>query len=134
MSRESVAPEGLGYQRLAAWQRAMDPVEAVYGASRDWPRDEQYGLISQARRAAISIPSNLAEGHGKSGRREYAHHVSIAFGSLSELETQLLIANRLGYLQSSDLEPLLSRIAEVRRIMRGLLRSLKPPSPDSADV
>jgi four helix bundle protein len=112
----------------------MDLVEGVYGASRDWPRDEQYGLTSQVRRAAISIPSNLAEGHGKSGRREYAHHASIAFGSLSELETQLLIANRLGYLQNRDLEPLLSRIAEVRRIMRGLLRSLKPPTAETVDL
>ena len=119
-------PDTPGYQRLAAWQRAMDLVEAVYATSRAWPRDEQYGLTGQARRAAISIPSNLAEGHGRSGRKEYAHHVSIAFGSLCELETQLLIAHRLGYVSTQELEPLLDRIAEARRIILGLLRSLKP--------
>jgi len=106
----------------------MDLVEAVYAVSREWPRDEQYGLIGQARRAAISIPSNLAEGHGRSGKKEYAHHVSIAFGSLCELETQLLIAGRLGYLGRDQLAPLIERIAEVRRILLGLLRSLRAPS------
>ncbi|MCA9877017.1 MAG: four helix bundle protein [Thermomicrobiales bacterium] len=103
-------------------------VEEVYTVSRTWPRDEQYGLIGQARRAAISIPSNLAEGHGRSGRKEYAHHVSIAFGSLCELETQLLIARRLGYVGNDLLAPIMERIAEVRRIILGLLRSLRSPS------
>lgn len=106
----------------------MDLVEAVYTVSRTWPRGEQYGLTGQARRAAVSIPSNLAEGHGRSGRKEFAHHVSIAFGSLCELETQLLIAHRLGYISNNQLDPIMERIAEVRRIILGLLRSLRPPS------
>jgi four helix bundle protein len=110
----------------------MDLVEAVYAVAREWPRDEQYGLTGQTRRAAISIPSNLAEGHGRSGRKEYAHHVSIAFGSLCELETQLLIANRLGYLGNHDRDPILERVAEIRRIMLGLLRSLKSSIDSSA--
>jgi four helix bundle protein len=126
-------PEGQGYQRLIAWQRSMDLVENVYAFSRDWPKEEIYGLTGQARRAAISIPSNLAEGHGRSGRREYAHHVSIAFGSLCELETQLLIAGRLGFLRERDLATLLQRIAEVRRLILGLLRSLNATSPQDKD-
>jgi four helix bundle protein len=117
-----------GFQRLAAWQKSMDLVEAVYRESRNWPRDETYGLVSQARRAAISIPSNIAEGHGRSGAREYAHHVSIAFGSLSELETQLLIAHRLGYSQDEQIDALMAQIVEVRRIIRGLLSSLRQRS------
>lgn len=116
--------EGVGgFQRLAAWQKSMDLVEAVYRETRTWPREETYGLVSQARRAAISIPSNIAEGHGRSGAREYAHHVSIAYGSLSELETQVLIAHRLGFTQDDQITTLMATIVEVRRITRGLLNS-----------
>ena len=79
-----------GYQDLVAWQKAMALVIAVYRVTSAWPREEQYGLTSQIRRAAVAIPSNLAEGHGRTGAREYAHHVSIAFGSLCDLETQML--------------------------------------------
>ncbi len=121
--------EGPGYQRLVAWQKAMDLVEVVYQESQMWPREEAYGLTSQARRAAISIPSNLAEGHGKSGSREFAHHVSIAYGSLCELETQILIAQRLGYSDTDATARLVSSTTEVRRITRGLLHSLRSPTP-----
>src|SRR5919112_6669392 len=86
-----------GYQDLVTWQKAMELVTAVYRVTRDWPHEEQYGLTSQVRRAAVAIPSNLAEGHGRSGRREFSHHVSIAYGSLCELETQLLIAEQLDF-------------------------------------
>jgi four helix bundle protein len=120
--------EGPGYQGLIAWQRAMDLVEAVYVTTRKWPREEMYGLTQQARRAAISIPSNIAEGHGRSGTKEYAHHVSVAYGSLSELETQILIGERLGYHPESETRGLLQRTSEVRRILRGLLKSLRAPT------
>jgi four helix bundle protein len=91
-----------------------------------------YGLTSQARRAAVAIPSNLAEGHGRSGPREYAHHVSIAFGSLCELETQVLIGERLGYSNGDATAELMSRAAEVRRLIRGLIRSLRPSTSAEA--
>jgi four helix bundle protein len=117
-----------GFQDLIAWQKAMELVTAVYGVTREWPREEQYGLISQIRRAAVAIPSNLAEGHGRSGPREYAHHVSIAFGSLCELETQMLIGERLGYTNGDVTAELMTRTAEVRRLIRGLIRSLQSPT------
>ena len=119
-----------GYQDLVVWQKAMELVTAVYQITRDWPHEEQYGLISQVRRAAVAIPSNLAEGHGRSGRREFAHHVSVAYGSLCELETQLLIAERLGYSDAEATEFLMNRIADVRRLTNGLLRSLQSATPN----
>jgi four helix bundle protein len=119
-----------GYQDLVVWQKAMELVTAVYGITRDWPHEEQYGLTSQVRRAAVAIPSNLAEGHGRSGRREFAHHVSIAYGSLCELETQLLMAERLDYSDAVATESLMKRIADVRRLTNGLLRSLQSATPD----
>jgi four helix bundle protein len=121
--RTDQASQG-GFKELVAWQKAMVLVDSVYRATRSWPREELYGLTSQVRRAAISIPSNLAEGHGRTGPREYAHHVSIAFGSLSELETQILIAQSLGYATSETAERLTAEIADVRKLVRGLLRSL----------
>jgi four helix bundle protein len=119
-----------GYQDLFVWQKAMELVTTVYRATRSWPHEEQYGLTSQVRRAAVAIPSNLAEGHGRSGRREFAHHVSIAYGSLCELETQLLIAERLEYSDSEMTESLMNRIADVRRLTSGLLRSLQSSTPN----
>ena len=117
-----------GYQDLIAWQKAMELVIAVYRVTSAWPREEQYGLTSQIRRAAVAIPSNLAEGHGRTGAREYAHHVSIAFGSLCELETQMLIGEQPGYSSSETTADLMMKISEVRRLIRGLIRSLRRPT------
>jgi four helix bundle protein len=119
-----------GYRDLVVWQKAMELVTAVYRVTRDWPHEEQYGLTSQVRRAAVAIPSNVAEGHCRSGRREFAHHVSIAYGSLCELETQLLIAEDLDYGDAEATESLMDRIAEVRRLASGLLRSLQASTPN----
>ncbi len=122
-----------GYRDLVAWQRAMDLVGMVYEASRDWPKEEQFGLTNQARRAAVSVPANIAEGKGRSGVREYLHHVSIAHGSLCEIETHLLLAGRLGYLDAATLEPLLERSAEVGRLLRGPIKRLHQAMPTRAD-
>lgn len=84
------------YRELEVWQVAMDLCEEVYRVSADFPADERFGLISQIRRAAVSVPSNIAEGYGRINRGEYVHHVSIARGSLYETETQLTLAVRLG--------------------------------------
>ena len=86
------------YQELIVWQKAMNLAEEVYKVSRSFPREEIYGLTSQLRRAAISIPSNVAEGQGRRTTADFLHHLSIAYGSLLELETQILIATRLSYL------------------------------------
>ena len=84
------------YQELIVWQKAMDLVEDVYKSSRDFPREEIYALTSQIRRAAVSIPSNIAEGQGRRTTLDFLRHLSIAYGSLREVETQILIAGRRG--------------------------------------
>src|SRR6185369_4825205 len=86
------------YRDLIAWQKAMDLVELVYAATTGFPTDERFGLTSQVRRAVVSIPSNIAEGQARRSQSEFLHFLSIAHGSLREVETQLLIATRLRYL------------------------------------
>ena len=113
------------YQELIAWQRAMDLVEEVYTASRDFPREEIYALTSQIRRAAVSIPSNIAEGQGRRTTADFLRHLSIAYGSLCELETQILTAQRLRYLVQEKVENILRRAGEVGRILNGLMASLE---------
>ena len=113
------------YSDLVAWQKAMDLVEAVYRATRAFPKEELYGLSSQLRRAATSIPSNIAEGHCRNGRREFVHHLSIALGSLGELETQVMISERLGYLAAPESSKIQASAAEAGRIIVGLMHSLE---------
>jgi four helix bundle protein len=93
----------------------MDLVEAVYRASADFPRTEIYGLTSQLRRAAVSVPSNIAEGHTRESTKDYLNHVSMAQASLAEVETQLEIAGRLGYLEATITAPLLEKAASLGR-------------------
>jgi four helix bundle protein len=121
------------YRDLIAWQKAMDMVEGVYRATRSWPRDEIYGLTSQVRRAAVSVPANVAEGKGRIGSAEFAHHLSMAHGSLCEMETHLQLGHRLGYLTEVELGQLLSQAQEVGRLLQGLIRSLRstPRRPEA---
>lgn len=112
------------YRDLIAWQKAMDLVVSVYDATKTFPRDELFGLTSQMRRAVVSIPCNIAEGQTRDSTREFVHFLSIACGSLSELETQLLIASRLHYLTDQQVATTLAECAEVARIINGLKRSL----------
>src|SRR5258708_6820308 len=113
------------YQDLIAWQKAMDLVEDVYKASRDFPREEVYALTSQIRRAAVSVPSNIAEGQGRRTTADFLRHLSIAYGSLREVETQILIAQRLKYIIKGKVENVLSRAGEVGRLLNGLMASLE---------
>ncbi len=113
------------YRDLVAWRKAMDPVTDVYRATNGFPKEETYGLMSQVRRAAVSVPSNLAEGQGRLTRGEFQHFIGQARGSLMELETQLQIARNLGYLEFERTEGLLGTCAEVGRILNGLLVSLR---------
>jgi four helix bundle protein len=99
------------YADLIAWQKAMDLVEAVYKSTQCFPREELYGLTSQPRRAAVSIPSNIAEGQGRRTDPEFLHFLSIAHGSLREAETQILIAERLKYTNADTREALLAQAA-----------------------
>jgi four helix bundle protein len=106
------------------WQRSLDVALRVYDATEAIPRCELYGLSAQMRRAAVSIPSNIAEGHGRHHLGEYLHHLSIANGSLMELETQVIISSRRKYLSPDEDRRLLGSTAEVGRMLAGLTRSL----------
>ena len=103
----------------------MRLVGSVYELSRRFPKEEVYGLTSQVRRAAVSVPSNIAEGQGRDSTREFLHHLSIAYGSLMEVETQVLIAEDLGYLEKQEVMDFLERSAETGRIVNGLMKSLR---------
>jgi four helix bundle protein len=94
-------------------------------ATRAWPREELFGLTSQARRAAAAVPANIAEGHGRLGPKEFLHHLSIAVGSLHELETHLQLAQRLEFLDEDACSALEDQTAEVGRLLGGLIRSLR---------
>ncbi|MFH1085076.1 MAG: four helix bundle protein [Chloroflexota bacterium] len=108
----------------------MDLVETVYRLSKRLPAEEQFGLVSQMRRAAVSLPANIAEGHGRTHRGDYLHHLSMARGSLAELETHLMIAQRLGYLKEQDLPEAWTLAEETGRLLNGLIRALRSaPSP-----
>jgi four helix bundle protein len=113
-----------GYRDLIAWQKAMVLVRSVYELTKTWPQYEQFGLTNQERRAAVSVPSNIAEGKGRTGSREYSHHLSVSHGSLCELETQLLIAQDLGYATDSQIGSVMRQTADVGRLIRGLIKSL----------
>ena len=108
-------------QDLLVWQKAMDMVLKVYEVTRSFPRDEVYGLVSQMRRTAISVPSNIAEGKGRRSRKELAQFLFHARGSLLELETQNRIAERLGYLDRSGAAGLKIHSSEVGRLLNGMI-------------
>ncbi len=118
------------YRELIVWQKAMDLVESVYKVTGQFPNTEVYGLTSQVRRAAVSIPSNIAEGQGRHTTRDFLHFLSVAQGSLCEVETQIIIAERLGYIQHELESRLLDLAAEVGRLINGLCNSLNKKLTD----
>ena len=111
------------HYRLEAWKESIALVKRVYEITREFPREEIYGLISQMRRAAVSIPSNLAEGAARTGSREFAQFLNMARGSLSELETQLIIAAELCYIDNDN--DVFAHIDKVSRLVTGLHKSVK---------
>lgn len=113
------------YRDLLAWQKAMDLVESVYHVTQAFPREEVYGLTSQLRRAAISIASNIAEGQGRRSSRDFLRFLSIAYGSLREVETQILIAERLRYINASQRTTVIDQSSEVGRLVNGLMRTVE---------
>jgi four helix bundle protein len=112
------------FRELRVWQAAMDLVEKIYNLTRNFPREETYGLTNQLRRAAISVPSNIAEGHTREHLKEYLHHLSMAQASLAELETQIEIATRLKYVQPEALEHFLSDLNSLGKQMYALRNAL----------
>ncbi|MBS9719431.1 four helix bundle protein [Tianweitania sp. BSSL-BM11] len=115
------------YKDLLVWQQAMDLVVAVYTLTKTWPRDETFGLTSQARRAATSVPANIAEGFGRENRGSYQQFLRIAQGSLKELETHLQIAQRVQMSPRMQIEPLLQQAESVGKLIRLLIRKLSEP-------
>ncbi|MBU4197770.1 MAG: four helix bundle protein [Alphaproteobacteria bacterium] len=113
------------YRDLLVWQKALSWVELVYAATREWPSDERFGLISQVRRACVSVPSNIAEGCARRSTPEFLRFLSIARGSLAEVETQLIIAQRLTYLEDAALTRLLDSADEISRMLSGLISKLE---------
>jgi len=114
----------MDYRELVVWQKAMDLVTEIYNITTTFPNEERFGLSSQARRAAVSIPSNIAEGHGRKTTGAYLNHISIAYGSLMELETQVQIAERLKFLPAEKVSAILEKISEIARMLNGLKKSL----------
>lgn len=110
------------YKDLTVWQKAIDLVTEVYKATKEFPKEELYGLTSQLRQCAVSVPSNIAEGQGRLTRGEFRQFLGHAKGSLAELDTQLIIAEKLGYLKGP--QALVNQLAEVARLLNGLLNSL----------
>jgi four helix bundle protein len=118
------------FRELLAWQKAMALVTEVYRTTEAFPRTEMYGLTSQVRRSAVSIPSNIAEGKGRSSKKEFVHFLSNARGSLCEMQTQLEIARNLGYLTTAAFDQLDEQAREVDRILNGLMKAIRVP-PES---
>lgn len=113
------------FRELRIWQAAMDLVEKIYLLTRSFPKQETYGLTSQLQRAAVSIPSNIAEGHTREHLKEYLHHLSMAQASLAELETQLEIARRLKYLTVGQLKELMGDSSSLGKQMYSLRNALR---------
>lgn len=111
------------YGDLIVWQKAMELVTKIYHVTREFPKDELFGLVNQIRRAAVSIPSNIAEGQGRLSAKEFRQFLGNARGSLAELETQIKIACNLQYLAESDVQILLESASEVGRLLNGLITS-----------
>ena len=112
------------YKDLIVWQKAMDLVVEAYRITTRFPTDERFGLTIQIRRAAVSVPSNIAEGQGRGPTQDFIRFLSIARGSLQEVDTQLLLAARLGFLPQGDYDRLADLIVEVAKMINGLIRSI----------
>ena len=113
------------YKDLEVWQKAMDMVTMCYQTTKDFPKNEVYGLSSQLQRAAVSIPANIAEGRERKYSKEFVQHLSIAYSSLAELETHIQIAQRLNYINSTKTKNLLEKTSEIGRMINGLRKSIE---------
>jgi four helix bundle protein len=121
----------LHYRELVAWQKAVGLVTDIYKITSDFPSREKFGLVSQLRRAAVSIPSNIAEGQGRASTGEFKQFLGHARGSLFELSTQILIAKNLAFINESSAAKLDEQINEVGRLISGLIRALKAKQEDT---
>lgn len=113
------------YKDLQVWQRSMILVEMIYKMTSKFPAQEQWGLTIQMRRSAVSVPSNIAEGYGRQATGEYRHHLSIGRGSLLELETQVILCNRLNYLKAEDADHILDEVRQISRMLATLVSKMR---------
>ena len=113
------------YRDLLVWQKSMALVKDIYNETRSFPKEELWGLSSQMRRAAVSVPCNIAEGQGRTSKKEFKQFLSMSRGSLLELETQLQIAADLGFLNADSASRLIDRTEELLRMLNGLMKSLQ---------
>jgi len=116
----SEKPKVRSYRDLIVWQKAMDLVRAIYNLTTSFPTDERFGLISQVRRAAVSVPSNIAEGPARHTSREFVQFISHAEGSLAEVDTQLTLSNQLGFCNGPQTVEIFSLIEEIRKMLMSL--------------
>ena len=123
-------PHSKAFRDLKVWQRSMDLVEKIYKVSATFPKDERFGLISQIRRAAVSVPSNIGEGSRRKKRKAFLNHLDIALGSQAEVEVQLEISQRLQFLKIADYKQTQVAVEEIGRMLNGLIISLEPVSDD----
>jgi four helix bundle protein len=119
-------PHSNAFRDLKVWQRSMDLVERIYEVSAAFPKDERFGLTSQLRRAAVSVPSNIGEGSRRKKRKAFLNHLDIALGSQGEVEVQLEIAQRLRFLKIADYKQTQIAVEEIGRMLNGLIVSLEP--------
>lgn len=120
------------HQNLQAWSQSVELVTTIYRTTERFPKEERYGLTAQIRRAAVSIPANIAEGAGRRSPKEFVYFLSNSQGSASELETELIIANNLGYLDKANCAQLISKLERIGRLITGLSRSVSGPKHLSA--
>ena len=113
------------YKDLQVWQEAMELVASIYQVVKTFPEAEKFGMVQQMCRAGVSVPANIAEGHGSSHRKVFLNHLSIARGSLMELETYIQLAEKLGFAEGNELNPVQNQLEQVSRLLSGLIRSLK---------
>ena len=113
------------YRDLLVWQKGIDLVRSIYQLTQTFPRDERFGLTSQIRRAAVSVPSNIAEGQARRTTREFIHFVSTAEGSIAEVDTQLVIAIELGICKAPEVQGTFAAIIELRKMLNSLRRRLE---------
>jgi four helix bundle protein len=113
------------YRELEVWQLGMDLAEECYRVTKGFPKEELFGMTSQIRRAAVSIPANIAEGQGREHTKEFLHHLSVARGSLMELETHLMLSQRVGLLDQAKTTPILTQTERISRMLSGLRKALE---------
>jgi len=113
------------YKELSIWQKSYQLCLEIYRITKEFPKEERYGLTSQIRRASVSIPSNIAEGYGRKTTPEYLRALYVAYGSNCELETQILLSGDLGYINEEDMKKLQKAIGDVERMLKALIRALE---------